>query len=147
VYVVQYLAIYKIVIRIFFYYMIDEADNFSHLQFGITFNHIGHSICSLNWIKYDTCITIFSFLFFSYNSSFSFTPFNANLVDFPNRRSSPYCFKIQGQIYYQINTALYAAQNQNPTYDQLFIIDSNEAINYRFIENSELDLEIIQNFE
>jgi len=83
----------------------------------------------------------------SYNSSFSFASFNANLINFPNRRPGPYCFKIQGQIYYQINTALYAAQNENPTYGQLFIIDSNEAINYRLIENSELDLEIIQNLE
>jgi len=49
-----------------------------------------------------------------YNSSFSFASFNANLVNFPNRRPSSYCFKIQGQIYYQINTALYAAQNENP---------------------------------
>jgi len=38
-------------------------------------------------------------------------------------------------------------QNENPTYGQLFIIDFNEAINYRLIENSELDLEIIQNLE
>ncbi|KYN16225.1 DNA repair and recombination protein pif1, mitochondrial [Trachymyrmex cornetzi] len=83
----------------------------------------------------------------TYNSSFSFASFNANLVNFSNRRPGPYCFKIQGQIYYQINTALYAAQNENPSYGQLFIIDSNEAINYRLIENSELDLEIIQNLE
>ncbi|KYM96549.1 ATP-dependent DNA helicase PIF1 [Cyphomyrmex costatus] len=83
----------------------------------------------------------------TYNSSFSFASFNANLVNLSNRRPGPYCFKIQGQIYYQINTALYAAQNENPSYGQLFIIDSNEAINYRLIENSKLDLEIIQNLE
>jgi len=45
----------------------------------------------------------------SYNRSFSFASFNANLVDFQYRRPGPYCFKIQGQIYYQINTALYSA--------------------------------------
>jgi len=83
----------------------------------------------------------------SYNSSFSFASFNANLLNFQNRRPGPYCFKIQGQIYYQINTALYAAQNENPTYGQLFIIDANEAINYRLTENSEFDLEIVQNLE
>jgi len=83
----------------------------------------------------------------SYNSSFSFASFNANLVNFSNRRSGPYCFKIQGQIYYQINTALYADQNENPTYGQLFIIDSNEAINFRLTENSDLDFEIVQNLE
>jgi len=83
----------------------------------------------------------------SYNSSFSFASFNANLVNFSNRRPGPYCFKIQGQIYYQISTALYAAQNENPTYGQLFIIDSNEAINFRLTENSDLDFEIVQNLE
>jgi len=45
----------------------------------------------------------------SYNSSFSFASFNANLINFQDRRPGPYYFKIQGQIYYQINTALYAA--------------------------------------
>jgi len=44
----------------------------------------------------------------SYNSSFSFASFNANLINFQDK-PGPYCLKIQGQIYYQINTALYAA--------------------------------------
>jgi len=50
----------------------------------------------------------------SYNSSFA--SFNVNLINFQNRRSGPYCFKIQRQIYYQINTALYVAQNKDSTY-------------------------------
>ncbi|KYM94629.1 ATP-dependent DNA helicase PIF1 [Cyphomyrmex costatus] len=83
----------------------------------------------------------------SYNSSFSFAFFNANMINFSERRPGPYCFKIQGQIYYQVNTALYAAENENPTYGQLFIVDSNEAINYRLQQTSNLDLEIIHNFE
>ncbi|XP_071582207.1 uncharacterized protein [Temnothorax nylanderi] len=62
-------------------------------------------------------------------------------------RPGPYCFKIQGQIYYQINTALYAAQNENPTYGQLFIVDTNEAVDHRLNQNSHLDLEIVQGFE
>jgi len=82
----------------------------------------------------------------SYNSSFSFASFNANLINFQDRRTGLYCFKI-GQIYYQINTALYAAQNESPTYGQLFIVDSNEAINHRLNQNSYLDFEIIQNLE
>lgn len=36
----------------------------------------------------------------SYNSVFLFASFNANLVNFGNRRPGPYCFKIHGQIYY-----------------------------------------------
>jgi hypothetical protein len=41
----------------------------------------------------------------SYNSSFLFASFNVNLINFQDRQPGPYCFKIQGQIYYQINTA------------------------------------------
>ncbi|XP_071581098.1 uncharacterized protein, partial [Temnothorax nylanderi] len=63
------------------------------------------------------------------------------------QRPGPYCFKIQGQIYYQINTALYAAQNESPVYGQLFIVDSNEAIDHRLKENLNLDFEIVQNLE
>ncbi|XP_071582399.1 uncharacterized protein [Temnothorax nylanderi] len=63
------------------------------------------------------------------------------------QRPGPYCFKIQGQIYYQFNTALHAAPNENPTYGQLFIVDSNESIDYRLNDNSNLDLEIVQNLE
>ncbi|KAL7291873.1 hypothetical protein TKK_0014432 [Trichogramma kaykai] len=52
----------------------------------------------------------------SYNNSLSFASFNANLITFQSLRRAPYCFKIQGQIYYQINTALYAAENENPLF-------------------------------
>lgn len=41
------------------------------------------------------------------NNTVSFASFNANLVNFGGRRPGPYCFKIQGQIYHQVNTALY----------------------------------------
>jgi len=83
----------------------------------------------------------------TYNSSFSFASFNANVVNFSGRRPGPYCFKIQGQIYYQINTALYAAENENPTHGQLFIIDSSEAINCCLQQTSNLDLEIVRNLK
>lgn len=78
-----------------------------------------------------------------YNNCFSFASFNANLVNFNNRRPGPYCFKIQGQIYYQINTALYPAQHELPSYGQLFIVDSNEATNYRLNSNLDLNAEIL----
>ena len=34
-----------------------------------------------------------------------------------------YCFKIQGQIYYQINETLYPSENDYPKYGQLFIVN------------------------
>ena len=78
-----------------------------------------------------------------YNSSFSFASFNVNSSNVSNRRSGPYCFKIQGQIYYQINTALYPESNENPNFGQLFIIDPNEANDFRCNRNSLLDPEIV----
>ena len=62
-----------------------------------------------------------------YNNSLSFASFNANLRDFSNNRPGPYCFVVHGQVYYQINTSLYAAENEQPTNGQLFIIDQQEA--------------------
>lgn len=74
-----------------------------------------------------------------YNSSFAFASFNANLMNFNERRPGPYCFKIQGQIYYQINTSLYPDQNDVPNYGQLFIVDPDEALTYRIGRNSVLN--------
>ncbi|XP_058810651.1 uncharacterized protein LOC131675629 [Phymastichus coffea] len=79
----------------------------------------------------------------NYNSSLSFASFNVNLVHFQMRRSAPYCFIIQEQIYYQINTALYASGDKNPSYGQLFIIDQNEAIDYRMQQNPLIDYELM----
>lgn len=79
-----------------------------------------------------------------YNNTFSFASFNANISDFSAQRREPYCFKIQGQIYYQINTASYPAPNEMPSYGQLFIVDNNEAIECRFHRNSNLDKEILR---
>ena len=78
-----------------------------------------------------------------YNNSLSFASFNANLYNFQTRRLGPYCFKIHGQIYYQIKTALYPSENEQPAYGQLFIVDPQEAINYRINQNSQLDHDTI----
>ena len=83
----------------------------------------------------------------NYNSSFSFASFNANLVNFPIVGRAPYCFKIQGQVYYQINEALYPSENVNPQYGQLFIVDPQEAVDYRMASNLGTDREIMDNLE
>ena len=79
-----------------------------------------------------------------YNNSLSFASFNANLVHLNSGRSGPYCFKIQGKIYYQINTALYPQDNDCPSYGQLFIIDPLEAIDFRMQQNSDLQYETLE---
>ncbi|XP_058795373.1 uncharacterized protein LOC131666563 [Phymastichus coffea] len=77
----------------------------------------------------------------NYNSSLSFASFNANLVHFNTRRPSPYCF--QGQIYYQMNTALHPSDDENPSYGQLFFIDQSEALDYRIQQNPLIDYELM----
>ena len=64
-----------------------------------------------------------------YNSALSFASFGAQTVQQGHGRG-PYCFKIQGQIYHE-------TQNLKPTagcrrqYAQLYIIDTEEAVNER----------------
>lgn len=79
-----------------------------------------------------------------YNSIFSFASFNANIVDFSNRRPGPYCFKIQGSIYYQFNTSLHPENNCNPSYGQLFFINADQAVQYRMALNSEIENDIVK---
>lgn len=78
-----------------------------------------------------------------YNNSFSFASFKANLVNFQSRQPGPYCFKIHGQIYYQIDTALYPGENESPAYGQLFFVDQEEAFNVRQTQNPHLDQETL----
>ncbi|XP_044019460.1 uncharacterized protein LOC122859843 [Aphidius gifuensis] len=81
-----------------------------------------------------------------YNNTFAFASFNANLVNY-NNKPGPYCFKIQGQIYYQINTSLYPSAEESPSFGQFFIIDQNESINIRCSMFSNLNREIIDAIE
>ena len=78
-----------------------------------------------------------------YNNSLSFASFNANLASLSSQRRGPYCFKIQGQIYYQINTALYPSEGESPAFGQLFIIDQQEALHHRISRDPVIDYEII----
>lgn len=74
-----------------------------------------------------------------YNSAFSFASFNARLINFIGQRFGPYCFKIQGDIYYLINTALYPEPDKAASYGQLFILDPSEANQERLHVMSELN--------
>ncbi|XP_057339407.1 uncharacterized protein LOC130676918 [Microplitis mediator] len=83
----------------------------------------------------------------NFNSSFSFASFNANLVDLSSQRRGPYCFKIQGQIYYQINTSLYPSSNESPSYGQLFIVDTTEAVECRSKRNVDCDVNLLKDID
>lgn len=69
------------------------------------------------------------------------------MSDFSDRRPGPFRFKIQGQVYYQINTSLYPESLKSPTNGQLLIIESNESSQYRLKNNSQLNLIVIQTIE
>ena len=60
---------------------------------------------------------------------------------------APDYFKLQGQIYYQINKALYPSENMDPCYGHLFVIDPRKAIDFRMQNNSGTDVEILQCLE
>ncbi|XP_074106854.1 uncharacterized protein LOC141532421 [Cotesia typhae] len=83
----------------------------------------------------------------NFNNSFSFASFNANMVDLSSQRRGPYCFKIQGQIYYQMNTSLYPSSNESPSYGQLFIIDPTEAVSYRSEKNMQCDAGLLKDID
>lgn len=77
-----------------------------------------------------------------YNSAMAFASLSANKKDVPG--NGPYCFKIQGQIYRFISDLL-PQNNEDPSYGQLYIIDTSKAtdIRQRRIENSELKREVL----
>lgn len=79
-----------------------------------------------------------------YNNMFAFASFKANMVNFTNRRPGPYCFKILGQLYYKINTALLPTQDKPPRFGQLFIYDSRESLEYRKSFGEDLDEYVLE---
>lgn len=82
-----------------------------------------------------------------YNNSLAFASFNANIVKFNSLQRAPYCFKVQGQIYYQINKALYPEKDENQNFGQLFIIDPEEALEYRIAQGKNLHRELLQSLD
>lgn len=64
----------------------------------------------------------------NYNAAFSFASFGANIVKPPG--IGPYCFKIHGQIYHKIS-ALHPNDNETPSYNHLYILDSETATRQR----------------
>ena len=79
-----------------------------------------------------------------YNNSFSFASLNANLENLNAQRKGPFCYKIQRQIYHKINTALYPTLNEQASYGQLFILDSENATECRVKHNENLDDELLR---
>ncbi|XP_015124926.1 uncharacterized protein LOC107046742 [Diachasma alloeum] len=63
---------------------------------------------------------------------------------FAGRRPGPYCFMVQGQIYYQMNTALYPERDDGiPRYGQLFMLDADMANDFRMTDMKSFDISIL----
>lgn len=64
----------------------------------------------------------------NYNSAFAFASFGA-AMKYPAGRG-PYCFRLQGQTYHHASH-LHPNEDETRRYGQLYILDTNEAINTR----------------
>ena len=60
------------------------------------------------------------------------------------RQFGPYCFKIQGELYY-FTGALFPYGNQTPMYTQIYILDIAEQLNVRRTNKNNLDSVVIDN--
>ncbi|XP_057310488.1 uncharacterized protein LOC130648452 [Hydractinia symbiolongicarpus] len=63
-----------------------------------------------------------------YNSSFAFASLGANIR--PPQGHGPPCFRISGQLFHR-SGCLHPPENVTPSFNQLYIIDSTEALNIR----------------
>ncbi|KAF2357645.1 hypothetical protein FHG87_011603 [Trinorchestia longiramus] len=64
----------------------------------------------------------------NYNSAFAFASFGTNIRSSPGR--GPYCFRLQGQTYHY-GSNLHADDLEERRYGQLYILETNEAIQTR----------------
>lgn len=78
-----------------------------------------------------------------YNNLHAFGSFNADTVNFGRARVGPYSFIVQGQIYYGINEATQPEPQEKASYGQLYIVDTDEAVNIRHETFNDLDKGII----
>jgi len=62
------------------------------------------------------------------------------------RQSSPYCFKIQGELHH-LTSALLPHGNQTPMYAQIYILDTVEQLNVRRANNNNLDPVVMDNLQ
>ncbi|KAF2368082.1 hypothetical protein FHG87_001166 [Trinorchestia longiramus] len=66
----------------------------------------------------------------NYNSAFAFATFGVNIR--PPPRRGAYCFRLQGQTYHYASN-LHADDPEERRYGQLYILETNEAIQTRAI--------------
>jgi len=73
-----------------------------------------------------------------YNTAFAMTSVGVKIDNSVTRQSSPYCFKIQGELHH-LTGALFPHGDQTPIYVQIYILDIAEQLNVRRANNNNLD--------
>jgi flagellar biosynthesis GTPase FlhF len=69
----------------------------------------------------------------NYNSAFAFASMKAPNQD---RTTLPYAYRVQGQIYHTVNLAMHPDEDEDPSYAQLFYLDTEDAIKERMENNA-----------
>ena len=64
-----------------------------------------------------------------YNAAFAMTSVGVKIDNSVTRQSSPYCFKIQGELHH-LTSALLPHNDQTPIYAQIYILDTAEQLNF-----------------
>jgi hypothetical protein len=79
----------------------------------------------------------------SFNSAFAFASMGANIA--APAGTGPYCFRIHGQIYHRTGT-LHPADDEERSFSQIYILDSEEALKQRSNrpENIDCDLDLLR---
>jgi hypothetical protein len=82
----------------------------------------------------------------AYNSALAFASLGASISLPPGR--GPYCFRIHGQIYHRVSP-LHPNEKDSPRFAQLYILDSDEALDIRMSikENSRCEPELLDKLD
>jgi len=81
-----------------------------------------------------------------YNAAFAMTSVGVKIDNLVTRQSSPYCFKIQGELHH-LTGAFLPHSDQTPMYAQIYILDTAEQLNVRRTNNNNLNPVVMDNLQ
>jgi len=82
-----------------------------------------------------------------YNAAFAMTSVGVKIDNSVTRQLGPYCFKIQGELYYLTSAPFLPHSDQTPMYAQIYILDTAEQLNVRRANNNNLDPVVMDNLQ
>jgi len=94
----------------------------------------------------DYCSREFHNSIRQYNAAFAMTSVGVRIDNSVTRQSGPYCFKIQGELHH-LTGALLPHDNSNPTYAQIYILDTAEQLNIGRNNNRNLDPAVMDDLQ